>query len=112
MNLLNGAVKILGCHNSYNKELAEERDFVKIATGVQKVLNLWSMRGLSLLDKVQIFKALGISKIQYAASEAYVPKRVIEELERLQKTFLWNSGTVKIKHSTLINEYEDGAIKM
>ena len=111
VNLLNEAVKILGCHYSYNKELAEERNFVKIVTGVQKALNLWSMRGLSLLGKVQIFKALGISKIQYAASMAYVPKRVIQELERLQKIFLWNSGTVKMKHSTLTNEYEDGGIE-
>ena len=87
MNLLNEAVKILGCHYSYNKELAEERNFVKIVTGVQKVLNLWSMRGLSLLGQVEISKALGISKIQYAASMAYVPKRVIEELDRLQKYF-------------------------
>ena len=111
VNLLNEAVKFLGCHYSHNKELAEERNFVKIVTGVQKVLNLWSMRGLSVLGKVQIFKALGISKIQYAASMAYVPKKVIQELERLQKIFPWNSGTVKIKHSTLINEYEDGGMK-
>ena len=84
---------------------------MKIVTGVQNVLNLWSMRGISLLGKVQIFKALGISKIQYVASMAYVPKKVIRELERLQKIFLWNSGTVKIKHSTLINENKDGGIK-
>ena len=111
VNHLSEAVKILGCHYSYNKELAEEINSVKTVTGVQKVLNLWSMRGLPLLGKVRIFKALGISKIQYAASVAYVPKRVIQELERLQKIFLWNSGTVKIKHSTLINEYEDGGMK-
>ena len=111
MNLLYEAVKILGCYYSYNKELAKERNFLKIVTGVQKVLNLWSMRGLSLPGKVQIFKALGISQIQYVASMAYVPKKVILELERLQKMFLWNSGTVKIKHSALISEYEDGGIK-
>ena len=40
VNLLGEAVKILGFHYSYNKELAEERNFVKIVTGVQKVLNL------------------------------------------------------------------------
>ena len=75
--LLDEAVKILGCCYSYDKELAEERNSVKIVTGVQKVLNLWSIRGLSLLGKVHIFKALGISKIQSATSIAYVPKKVI-----------------------------------
>ena len=30
---------------------------------------------------------------------------------KTRKMFLWNSGTVKIKHSTLISEYGNGGIK-
>ena len=104
------AVKILGCYYSYNKELAEERT-VKIVTRVQKVLNLWSTRGLSLLSKVQNFQTTRNFN-QYAASMAYFPKKVSRELERLKEMFLWNSGTVKNqKRSALISEYEDGGIK-
>ena len=61
VNLLHHSVKILGCHHSYNKELAGGgggggKNSVKAMTDIQNVLNLWSMRCLSLLGKVQNFK--------------------------------------------------------
>ena len=83
-------MKILGYHHIYNKELAEERNFVKALSDIQNVLNLWSMRGLSLLGRFQVLKALGISKIEYISSMAYVPKKSIDELEKLQENFCGN----------------------
>ena len=88
-------MKILGYHHSYNKEFPEERNFVKALTDIQNVLNLWSMRSLSLLGRVQVLKALGISNIEYISSMAYVPRKIIGELEKLQEKFLWISSTVK-----------------
>ena len=111
VNLLHDCVKILGYHHSYNKELAEERNFVKALTEIQNVLNLWPMRGLSLLGRVQVLKALGISKIECISSMAYVPKKIIGELEKLKEKVLWKSSTVNIKHSTLIGDYKQGGIK-
>ena len=67
VDIVNDTVKILGCHHSYNKQLADDRNFLDTVANIQSVLNLWSWRGLSLLGKVQIFKTLGISKIQYLA---------------------------------------------
>ena len=78
-------MKILGCHDSYNKELAEENNFVKSLTDIQNVLNLWSVRGLSILGKVQVLKTLGIAKIEYISSMAYVLKKIKGEFEKLQK---------------------------
>ena len=40
---------------------------------------------------------------------AYMPKKIIGELEKLQKKFLWKSSAVK--HSTLIGDYKEGGIK-
>ena len=39
---------------------------------------------------------------------AYVPKKIIGELQKLQIKFLWKSGAVKIRHSKLSG---DGGIK-
>ena len=76
VNLLHDSVNILGCHHSYNKELAEEKNFVKTLTDFHNVLNLWLMRGLFLLGKVQVLKTLGISKIEYILNgiQVYVPQ--------------------------------------
>ena len=70
VDIVNDNVKILGCHHSYNKQLADDRNFLDTVVNIQSVLNLRSWRGPSLLHegKIQIFKTLQISKIHYLAS--------------------------------------------
>ena len=40
-----------------------------------------------------------------------VPKNLVNELNKIQINFLWNSKTPKIKHSTLIADYSEGGLK-
>ena len=35
----------------------------------------------------------------------------MNELEKIQKAFLWNNSTPKIKHETLFNDYKAGRLK-
>ena len=56
-------VSILGCHHSYNKKIATDRNFLTLVNNMQAVLNQWANRGLSLGDKVLVFKTLGISEM-------------------------------------------------
>ena len=63
VDLTTETITILGCNHSYNRLL-----------DIQNVLWLWSMRGLSLLEKIQIFNTLGVSKILYVSSMTQVPK--------------------------------------
>ena len=65
----------------------------------------------SLIGKILIFKTLGISKLQYLVSMALVPDKIIQQLQSIQKQFLWKSSTPKIKHSALIGDYKDGGLK-
>ena len=51
-----------------------------------------------------------ISKIVFQ-SFITVPKRILNELEKIQKTFLWENSTPKIKRKTLCNDYEAGGLK-
>ena len=39
------------------------------------------------------------------------PKHIINELEKIQKAFLWKNSTPKIKHETLCNDYKAGGLK-
>ena len=108
---MNDTVKILGYRHSYNKQLADDRNFLDTVANIRFVLNLWSSRGLLLLGKIQISKTLGISKIQYLASMSHVPDIIIQDLKSIQSRFLWNSSIPKIKHSTLIGDYAEGGLK-
>ena len=56
------------------------------------------MRNLTLEEKIAIFKTIAISKIVFQSFIAAVPKHIINELEKIQKTFLWKNSTPKIKN--------------
>ena len=40
-----------------------------------------------------------------------VPKNIIEELNEIQKKFLWSNEKCKIKHDTLFNDYKNRGLK-
>ena len=69
------------------------------------------MRNLTLKGKIIIFKTLAISKIVFQSLITPVPRHIVNELEKLQKAFLWKNSPPKIKHETLCNDYKGGGLK-
>ena len=49
-------VKNLGIHFSCNQQVASSQNFQEKLDKIQKVINLWNMRGLSLFGRVTIVK--------------------------------------------------------
>ena len=78
-------VKILGFHFSYNKKIENYENFPKQITSIEKVLQLWRLRDLTLEGKVTVFKALAISKIVHLALITNIPTSTIKELNKIQK---------------------------
>ena len=37
----------------------------------------------------------------------YIPKHIIEELNEIQKKFLWSNKQCEIKHNALCNKYKN-----
>ena len=70
------------------------------------------MRNLTLEGKITILKTLAISKIIHLSLITNAPTQIINELNKIQKEFIWNGSNPKIKHSTLRNKYESGGLKM
>ena len=104
-------MKILGVHFSYNQKLQNEKNFVNIVKKIQQIIGLWKTCSLSLEGKILIFKTLAISKIVYISVITVVPRAIVEELQTIQKLFLWHSAKPKIKHNTLCSNFENGGLK-
>ena len=68
------------------------------------MIKLRRMRHLSLEGKITILKSLELFKIVYFALLTIVPKSRIEEMNEIQKKFLWSNKKCKIKHGTLCND--------
>ena len=101
VGLVLDTIKILGTHFSYNKKLKEESNFCLIIVNIQLVLKLWKLRNVTLEGKILIFKTLALSKIIFQAFVTPIPIYVVTELEKIQKSFLWENSTSKIKHDRL-----------
>ena len=105
IDLNNDASKVLGTHLSYNEKLKEEKKFYKTLTDIQRVLKIWKKRNFKLEGKIVIVKIIAISKIVFQSIITTVSKSIINELEKIQKAFLWKSSTPKIKH-----DYKTGGL--
>ena len=111
VDLSTSSIKILGFHYSYNTELASDKNFVSVIKKIITTLRIWKLRKLTLQGKITIFKTLAISKIIYIASIATIPINLTRELEKIHKDFIWDSKTPKIKHTTLIGDFNKGGLR-
>ena len=110
VNLKVNTIKILGIHFSYNNKLIMEKNFLTAISNIQRVLEIWRIRNLTLEGKIIVFKTQALSEIVHLCLTSVVTKKIIEEIENMQKNFLWNRSSQKIKHSTLCNSFATGGL--
>ena len=103
--------EISGAHFSYNKQLVEKMNFNQVTTDCRILLNIWKQRWLSLAGKIQVFKSLIASKLVYIATMKNISSQFLDDLQVLHKEFIWDGKWPKVKHSTLIRNYEEGGFK-
>ena len=65
--------------------------FCTTVKSIRNVIKLWSMRLLSLEDKITTSKSLAISKREHSALITIVHKNIVEELNETPRKFLWSN---------------------
>ena len=68
-------------------------------------------RILTTDDKIIIFKTLALSKITFLAQVLVIPNQIIDALQQIQKDFLWNLSSPKVKHETICKDFQHGGLK-
>lgn len=68
------------------------------------------MGNLTLEGRLVVFKTLEISKKVFPKSTTKIPYQVIKELEKTQKSILWEISTLKIKDETACKDYKEGGL--
>ena len=111
IDLTNNSVKILRIYFSYNKKIEIEENFIKIIKKIENVPKIWRIRNLTVQGKITIFKTLTISKVIHLALVTNIPQVIIDQLNKIQKDFIWNRKHPKIRHSTLCNTHENDGFK-
>ena len=91
VNLKNDKIKILGCYSGYCKGLSEKYNFLEVINKLKTCFHVWKSRGLTLMRKILIFKTMVLSKILYIATTKVPSKLILDELDVIQKEFIWDS---------------------
>ena len=105
------SIKILGIYFDYHKTTRRNLNFNSILKSIKKTLNMWRWRGLTLLSRIPIVKTFAIPKFMYKASLISVSEDLIKDVNKLLYGFIWK-GNDKIKRTALINDIENGGLKM
>ena len=62
-------------------------------------------------QQIIIFKTLALSKITFLAQVLVIPNQIIDTLQQIQKDFLWNLSSPKVKHETICKDFQHGGLK-
>ena len=98
-------VKNLGVYFSCQKEEVTVHNFEERLNQIQKTINIWSMRGLSLFGKVTIMKTFLNPKLLYVSSIIETSYDILWRMERMIYKFLWK-GPDKVTRNSVINTLE------
>ena len=109
---VNKPVKILGLYFSYDDNKNKHFNFDLKVKKLQRKLDLWKARNLTLFGKALIIKSLGLSQIVYAASNLNTPTEVQFTIKSKLFSFLWNKKKDKIKRESIYQDYDRGGIRM
>ena len=104
-------IRCLGIFIGHSIEQKLEKNWKKRIKDIEKLLDSWKRRDLTLFGKVAIIKSLAIPKIIYPASVLIVPEEIIKQLNKLFYTFIWGKRD-KIQRNVAIADIEKGGINM
>ena len=82
------------------KYLYIKDNFEKRLLVLEKCLNIWSSRDLTLYEKINMVKNLVLSKIVFIASVLSAPSRFVDQVSKLLSSFVWNHKPPKVKQRT------------
>ena len=105
-------VKSLGLWVSTDPELSASLNYNEKLEKVKELLRCWKYRRLTLLGKISVIKSLIVSQLVYLLSPLRSNYKVLNEINDLLYTFLWNDKGDKIKRKLMNNDFGAGGIKM
>ena len=102
---------LLGLNVGHDKSEAIKHNFQYKLDKLIKRQNMWSSRNLTIIGKILVSKALGISNIVYSLSNSSCPRDVIAQIQKEVSKFIWNGKPAKIRHNTLISDIARGGLR-
>ena len=103
-------MKVLGVF--FGTTPVEQDNWMPKINKLEKALNLWRSRSLSLLGKALIINVLGFSKLLYLAKVLLVPPWVFARINSIVWPFLWGCKMETVSRNTCYLKVKNGGINL
>lgn len=103
-------LKVLGVRIGKNEREMRDMMWDDVIGRMERVLNFWKMRELTLRGKVLVLNALMLSKMWYVLSVTPMPRWISKRIKAVVLKFLWDSKPSKIAYETIIGDVKDGGL--
>jgi len=106
------SIYTLGVHFLYDPVLANKLNFKEKVYTLEQTLHSWKSRNLTLIGRINIVKTLGLAKLVYSTSLLTILKLLVDSINKILFSFIWEGKNPKIKKKTIIAEKKCGGLKM
>ncbi len=104
------AITVTGITLNRKGESVTELNEVRVLKKLEKLIDSWRCRGISLKGRVMLAKSCGLSQIQYLANCLPLSREILRKINKLLYSFIWK-GRDKIKRTRTAKTYEEGGLK-
>ena len=105
----NEPINVLGVWVSSDFPKIMDKNFNEIIEKMEKVLNKWSTKSMSLLAKVLVVNSLVISLYEYRMMVLpNISETTYRRIKNIITKFIWSGGKSKIAYDVLIQKKHDG----
>ena len=110
VKITNDPVRCLGIYIGHDIEKCYEKNWIEKIHKLEKMLNMWKKRKLTLFGKCSIINTLALTQLYYSAIILNYPNtETLKNIQRLIFKFIWGKRD-RIKRNTLIGNIADGGI--
>ena len=110
VEIIEASFNMLGIYLGSDKIECNNKNIIEKTKRMSTKLNIWSLRGMTILGKVLISKSMGISNIVYSLSCVSSKDNDIDKAQTIVNKFIWSNKPVKIKHTALIASFDNAGI--
>ena len=105
-------LEALGVWLSTNPKTTIEANYNEKLTKIRNSLSCWELRRLTLLGKITVLESLIASQLVYILSPLPSNHSALTEINNMFFNFVWDGKGDKVKHDIMINDYENGGLRM
>ena len=106
------SVKYLGIHICKNVIMSQSLNFLPRLNLTKSILNKWLQRDLSIIGRVLLSKAEGLSRFVYPALSLYSSDATCKDINDIFLNFIWRNKQHRFKISVLSNNRSEWGLKV